>query len=61
MNKKKVTFLVDEDLYCEYKKVLIDKRTNPTADFKRHMQNVVDNHYPSKTEEDIPIGPGKEE
>lgn len=43
MEKKKVTFNVDEELYFEYKKVLIDKRTNPTADFARHMYDVVKN------------------
>ncbi len=39
--KKRVTFNVNENLYYEYKKVLIDKRTTPTADFIRHMNNVV--------------------
>lgn len=42
MEKKKVTFNVDEELYFEYKKALIDKRTNPTADFARHMYDVVE-------------------
>lgn len=42
MEKKKVTFNVDEALYFEYKKALIDKRTNPTADFARHMYDVVE-------------------
>lgn len=40
--KKKVTINVDEALYYEYKKVLIDERTNPTADFARHMHDVVE-------------------
>ena len=42
MEKKKVTFNVDEALYFEYKKALIDKRTNPPADFARHMYAVVE-------------------
>ena len=41
MLKKKVTFNVSEELYFEYKKALIDKRTTPTADFIRHMDDVV--------------------
>lgn len=40
--KKRVTFKVDEDLYFEYKKALIDARTTPTADFIRHMNKTVD-------------------
>jgi len=43
MLKKKVTFNVSEELYFEYKKALIDKRTTPTADFARHMYDVVEN------------------
>lgn len=50
MEKKKVTFNVDEALYCEYKKVLIDKRTNPTADFARHMREVVEKSMLEKEE-----------
>lgn len=42
MEKKKVTFNVSEQLYCEYKKALIDERTTPTADFARHMYDVVE-------------------
>lgn len=42
MEKKRVTFNVNEKLYFDYKKALIDQRTTPTADFIRHMQAVVD-------------------
>ena len=51
MEKKKVTFTVDEELYFEYKKVLIDKRTNPTADFARHMYDVVEKEKAKKLEQ----------
>lgn len=40
--KKKVTFNVPEDLYWDYKKALAIKRTIPTADFLRHMMEVVE-------------------
>ncbi len=49
--KKRVTFKVDENLYFEYKKVLIDGRTTPTADFIRHMKNVVENANKKKDEQ----------
>jgi hypothetical protein len=52
MEKKKVTFNVNEELYFEYKKVLIDKRTNPTADFARHMKEVVEKAKQSKETEE---------
>lgn len=52
MEKKKVTFNVDEELYFEYKKALIDKRTNPTADFARHMYDVVEKANANKEKEE---------
>lgn len=42
MEKMKVSFNVDKDLYSEYKKVMIDKRTTPTADLNRYMKAVVE-------------------
>lgn len=52
--KKRVTFNVNEELYFQYKKVLIDQRTTPTADFIRHMKAVV------KESESVQIGETKE-
>ena len=40
--KKKVTFNVDEELYLEYKKIMLDKRTTPTADLNKHIRKVVE-------------------
>ena len=39
---RKVTFNIPEDLYAEYKKALIDMRTTPTADIRRHITKVVE-------------------
>ena len=39
---KKVTFTLPEQLYIDYKKALLDMRTTPTADLRRHMQGVVE-------------------
>ena len=39
---RKVTFNIPDELYAEYKKVLIDLRTTPTADVRRHMAEVVE-------------------
>lgn len=50
-DKKRVTFKVNEALYYEYKKVLIDQRTTPTADFIKRMKEVVSASQKSKSEE----------
>jgi|GEM_PF-1657314 hypothetical protein len=42
MEKMKVSFNVDRELYAEYKKTMIDLRTTPTADLTRHIKKVVD-------------------
>ena len=39
---KKVTFTLPVDLYISYKKVMLDLHTTPTADLRRHLQEVVD-------------------
>ena len=44
----KVNFRVLRDLYAEYKKVLIDARTNSTADIKRHMLRTVEAYHNAK-------------
>ena len=57
--KKKVSLNVYEDTFIEYKKVLLDLRTNTTADINRYMQSVVEKHR--ETVNNIPNGPGKED
>lgn len=43
MKKRPVTFqVVSEDLYNQYKKILIDQKTTPTADFNAHIRKVVE-------------------
>ena len=49
MLKKKVTVNFNEDQYFEYKKILIDQRTNPSADLARYISMVVDNPENSAT------------
>ncbi len=44
----KVTFRVPSDLYAEYKKVMIDNHTTPTADLNRHIANIIENHTKQK-------------
>lgn len=43
----KVNFRIKRDLYAEYKKVMIDARTTPTADITRYMMQVVKNYHNS--------------
>lgn len=43
----KVNFRIKRDLYAEYKKVMIDARTTPTADITRYMLKVVENYHNS--------------
>lgn len=40
--KTKVTVNVDAELYHEYKKVMLNKKTNTTADIVRYMAKVVE-------------------
>lgn len=39
--KTKVTFLIDEDLYIEYKKFLRDDGRTPTSDLNKHIRDYV--------------------
>lgn len=43
--KKNASFNIDEQLYSEYKKKMIDKRTTPTADITRYIRKVVYDNY----------------
>ena len=38
---RKVSFNIPEDLYCDFKKACIDKRTNPTNAVKVFMREYV--------------------
>lgn len=40
--RKVVTFNTDEYFYSEYKKILINQKTTPTADLNKHIQKVVE-------------------
>lgn len=44
----KVTFRVPSERYAEYKKIMIDNRTTPTADLNRHILDVLKNPEKSK-------------
>jgi hypothetical protein len=50
MEKMKVSFNIDRELYSEYKKIMIDERTTPTADLTRHIKQVVDEAKTTKEE-----------
>lgn len=43
-SKQQVSFFVDKELYADYKKVLIDLKTNTTNDLIRHIKEVVEQH-----------------
>jgi len=49
-NKTKVTFNADSEIYAMYKKVMIDKRTTPTADLNRYMKALVEEANKSRKE-----------
>jgi hypothetical protein len=49
MEKMKVSFNIDRDLYSEYKKTMIDLKTTPTADLNRYIALVVDSPDNSAT------------
>lgn len=42
VKKVRVNLNVPEELYIEYKKVLLEKRTNTTYDIIRYMQETVE-------------------
>ena len=48
VKKVRVNLNVPEELYIEYKKVLLEKRTNTTYDLIRHMKETVENHKASE-------------
>ncbi|MBK5200324.1 MAG: hypothetical protein JJE21_02200 [Spirochaetaceae bacterium] len=56
MNEKeitKVTIRVPSELYVNYKRTLLDLKTNTTYELLAHIREVVDNSkYSKKTEED---------
>lgn len=37
-----IGFSIDAEIYLEYKKVLLDNRTNTTADLKRHILKTIE-------------------
>jgi hypothetical protein len=49
MEKMKVSFNIDRELYAEYKKVMIDLKTTPTADLYRYIDFVVNDPENSAT------------
>ena len=40
--RRQVSFNIKDDLYTEYKKVMLEERTTPTADITRYIQERVD-------------------
>lgn len=42
--KVKVGFNINEKMYIEYKKILLDLRTTPTSDFIKYIQKVNDGY-----------------
>ena len=40
--RRQVSINVDDNLYTEYKKLMLDERTTPTADITRYFQKRVD-------------------
>ena len=49
MEKMKISLNIDRELYAEYKKVMIDLRTTPTADLTRYIDLVVTDSENSAT------------
>jgi hypothetical protein len=41
-NRRQVSFNIDDNLYTEYKKLMLEERTTPTADITRYIQKRVD-------------------
>lgn len=44
----KVTFRIDEQLYYDYKAVLLKHRTNTTRELVAHIRKVVESGQPEK-------------
>ena len=49
MEKMKISLNIDRELYSEYKKIMIDLRTTPTADLTRYIDFVVQKSENSAT------------
>lgn len=40
--RRQVSFNIDDDLYTDFKKLMLDERTTPTADITRHIKERVE-------------------
>ncbi|WP_457945413.1 hypothetical protein [Caproiciproducens sp. LBM24188] len=50
--RRQVSFNIDDNLYIEYKKLMLEERTTPTADLTRYIQKRVNKGASSTDDEE---------
>lgn len=50
--RRQVSFNIEDNLYNEFKKLMLEERTTPTADFTRYIQKRVEEANKSRKEND---------
>ena len=50
--RRQVSFNINDNLYIEFKKLMLEERTTPTADITRYIQKRVDEASQDKKEEE---------